>query len=42
MKCLKGAFFYKFLAQLLKFSFRVASWALSFNSKHFWDFPEMS
>ena len=34
--------FYNFLAQLSKFSFRVASWTLLFNSKHFRDFPEIS
>ena len=33
---------YNFLAQLSKFSFRVTSWALLFNSKHFRDFPEVS
>ena len=34
--------FYNFLVELPKFSFRVANWEFPFNSKNFWDFPEIS
>ena len=34
----QNRFFIIFLGKLLKFSIRVASWSLPFNSKRFWDF----
>ena len=40
-KCFRGDF-YNFLLERPKFPFRVASLELTFNSKNFWYFPEIS